>query len=164
MSCPPDSVHCGLRKQKLVLKHLDAASGISALRRPCCSITGVRFCLPCGASPVHRGACGGRGLCRRLPGRRPGSPGPCCPPSCSPSSGRPSSRSQGMDVVRCWSARATVTVHRRGGSHTRSLFSSHLELGIPDKALIGPLPGSSTAASLCAHVVPRTHMPSVSPS
>lgn len=69
-----------------------------------------------------------------------------------------------MDVVRCWSARATVTMHRRGGSHTRSLFLSHLELGVPDKALTGPLPDSSMVASLCAHVVPRTRMPSVSPS
>lgn len=53
-------------------------------------------------------------------------------------------------------------MHRRGGSHTRSLFLSHLELGVPDKALTGPLPDSSMVASLCAHVVPRARMPSVS--
>lgn len=69
-----------------------------------------------------------------------------------------------MDTVRRWSARAAVMVHRRGGSHTRSLFSSHLELDVPDKALTGPLPGSPTVVSPCAHMVPRTRMPSVSPS
>ena len=130
-----DSIHRDLRKQKPVLKHLAAASGISALKRPYHwgSFLSSLRCF----SYAQRGLWGA-GLCRRLPGRRPESPGPCCPLSCW---GAPS-RSQGMDFARCWSALAAVTAHRRGGSHTKSLFLFCLELDVPDKTLTGPRPVS----------------------
>lgn len=159
-----DSIHHDLKKQKLVLKHLAAASDISALRRPCCCITGVHFSLPCGASPVHRGACGALACAGGSRGHALSPLAPAAPSSCSPGWGHPSSGSQGMDIVRCWSAHTAAMVHRRGGSHTRNLFLSYLELDVPDKALTGPLPGSPMVVSPCAHMVPRTRMPSVSPS
>lgn len=106
----------------------------------------------------------GREPVQEAPGATPGVPWPLLPPLLLSRLGAPqqesgNGRCQVLVGLRCCDSTQT------GRLTHQILFLFCLELDVPDKALTGPRPllGLPTVVSPCAHVVPRTRIPSIAP-